>query len=81
MIAKEIIDKHQVDDGTIDHPEEKYYSLEELKEIFRVIECNLVMPFEGDLQTDNKDAKEIHRKITYYNREKFNELRLRYCDL
>ena len=44
------------------------------KEALRWIEANLVMPFEGTLQSKNEDAVRIHKKITDYNREKFNKL-------
>lgn len=78
LTAEDIIANHCVDDGSIDHSEELFYSEDELKEIFRVIECNLVMPFEGTLQSENVAEKEMHRKITDYNRHKFNEIKLQY---
>ena len=43
-------------------------------EILKWIECNLVMPFEGSLQSENNELTEIHSKITDYNRTKFNQL-------
>lgn len=44
------------------------------EEILKWIEANLVMPFEGILQSKNEAEKRIHDKITSYNREKFNKL-------
>jgi len=44
------------------------------KEALKWIECNLVIPFEGVLQSDNEEAVKLHEKITDYNREKFNKL-------
>jgi len=53
---------------------------EQVKEILNDVEANLVLSFEGSLQSKNKAEVEIHRKITDYNREKFNQLKKKFID-
>lgn len=43
-------------------------------DILAWINANLIMPFEGVLHSEDKEAVAIHEKITNYNRKKFNEL-------
>ena len=51
-----------------------FYSQEEVDDILNYVKCNLVQHFEETLQPTNIDAYNIHKKITDYNREKFNIL-------
>ena len=55
----------------LDKEKESYVNVED---VLIWIETNLVQPFEGILKTEDEKEKEIHRKITDYNREKFNKL-------
>ena len=60
---------HSVNDGI--EINDKWVSTEDMLEW---LEIHFMSPFCGSLQSENKEAVEVYRKIVEHNLEKFNEL-------
>jgi hypothetical protein len=44
------------------------------QKMLKWIECNMVLPFEGYLQSENEEAIVLHQRLTQNIRTKFNKL-------